>query len=84
MNYLQQVHPIDWHETVYLKAHIDPRNEETPGAATPGDPRDIPMGMDGYSMRSSIRMVKQRTRMSPGAAKISSSRPVGAERTRTA
>ena len=37
----------------------DPEDEETPGAATPGGPRDIPVGMDGSSMRRMIRMVKQ-------------------------
>jgi len=38
---------------------IDPEDEEAPGVATPGGPRDIPVGMDDFSMRRMIRTVKQ-------------------------
>ena len=41
--------------------HIDPKKEEAPGVATPGGPRDIPVGMDGYSLPRSIHMAKWAT-----------------------
>jgi hypothetical protein len=34
------------------------QNEETPGVATPGDPRDVPVGKDGSSIRGRPNAVK--------------------------
>src|SRR5450756_1809187 len=51
------------HESSAQRLTIDPQNEETPGVATPGDPRDIPVGKDGTSMRRHGYQVKGTRKM---------------------